>query len=363
MNRFDLVALFLTASCLFSLGCGGAKGPVGPPPKYTIAVIPKGRTHEFWQSIERGARRAAADLAKAGTPVEILWEGPLKENDTTEQIKLVQQFSGRGLSGLVLAPQDSKACVPVVKETVDRGTPCVIIDSGLDDPELILKYIATDNFNGGKMAAQQLLKSLAAAGNRAPKLILFRYQAGSESTEQREAGFLTVIKAEIARQKAAGKPTIEIISDNVYSGATVETAQAAAGPLLVQFADKADGIFAVNESATTGLLNAMRSQGLLKKPRIKVMGFDTSDAVLQSLRDGELAGTIAQDPYRMGYLGVWTLVRHLEGDDVSGSSKNLSTGERLITQQNVDADSTRELVDPKLQGQRTIDTPKWPGKK
>ncbi|MFQ3593902.1 MAG: substrate-binding domain-containing protein, partial [Gemmataceae bacterium] len=162
---------------------------------------------------------------------------------------------------------------------------------------------------------------------------------------------------------AAGKPTIEIISDNVYSGATVETAQAAAGPLLVQVADKADGIFAVNESATTGLLNAMRSQGLLKKQRIRVMGFDTSEAVLQALRDGELEGTIAQDPYRMGYLGVWTLVRHLEGDDVSGPTKNLSTGERLITRENVDDISTRELVDPKLQGQRTIDPPKWPSKK
>jgi len=363
MNRLDLLAFGLVASCLFSLGCNATKTPTGTPPKYTLAVIPKGRTHEFWQSIERGARRAAADLAQAGIPVEILWEGPLKENDTTEQINLVQQFAGRGLSGLVLAPQDSKACVPVVRETVDRGTPCVIIDSGLDAPELYVKYVATDNFNGGKMAAKHLLEALAKAGVTAPKIILFRYQAGSESTEQREAGFLTVLKAEIAKQKAAGKPTIEILSDNVYSGATVETAQAAAGPLLVQFADKADGIFAVNESATTGLLNAMRSQGLLKKQRIKVMGFDTSEAVLQALRDGELEGTIAQDPYRMGYLGVWTLVRHLEGDDVSGPSKNLSTGERLITRENVDAPSTRELVDPKLQAQRTIDVPQWPRRK
>jgi ribose transport system substrate-binding protein len=93
------------------------------------------------------------------------------------------------------------------------------------------------------------------------------------------------------------------------------------------------------------------------------MGFDTSDAVLQSLRDGELEGTIAQDPYRMGYLGVWTLVRHLEGDEVTGTPKNLSTGERLITRQNVDEPATRELVDPKLQEKRTLDTPQWPSKK
>jgi ribose transport system substrate-binding protein len=362
MRRSDFFALLAASFCLALLGCGATTPTPATPAKYTIAVIPKGRTHEFWQSIERGARRAAADLSAQGITVEILWEGPLKENDTTDQIALVQQFAGRGLSGLVLAPQDSKACVPVVKETVDRGTPCVIIDSGLDAPELYVKYVATDNFNGGKMAAQHLLKVLADAGKTAPKIVLFRYQAGSESTEQREAGFLTVLKAEMAKQKAAGKPMLEIISDNVYSGATVETAQAAAGPLLVQVKDKADAIFAVNESATTGLLNVMRSQGLLKDRKIKVMGFDTSEAVLQALQDGELDGTIAQDPYRMGYLGVYTLVRHLEGDDVSSPSKNLSTGERLITRDNVNAASTRELVDPKLQTKRSIETPKWSAK-
>src|SRR5262249_45346220 len=154
---------------------------------------------------ERGARRAAADLAAAGIGVDILWEGPLKESDTASQIALVQQFAGRGLSGLVLAPQDSKACVPVVKEVVDRGAPSVIIDSGLDAPELYVKYVATDNFKGGKLAAERLLKVLADAGKSAPKLVLFRYQAGSESTEQREAGFLAVVNAEVAKQKAAGK--------------------------------------------------------------------------------------------------------------------------------------------------------------
>lgn len=362
MQRADLLALCCTAGLLAVLGCQQASKPATPA-KYTIAVIPKGRTHQFWQSIERGARRAAADLAASGIGVDILWEGPLKESDTASQIALVQQFAGRRLSGLVLAPQDSKACVPVVRETVERGTPCVIIDSGLDNPELYVKYVATDNFNGGRMAAKHLLEELAAAGKTAPKIVLFRYQAGSESTEEREKGFLTIINAAIALQKAEGKPTIEVISDNVYSGATIESAQAAAGPLLVQVKDKADGIFAVNESATTGLLNVMRSQGMLKDRKIKVMGFDTSDAVLQSLKDGELDGTVAQDPYRMGYMGVWTLVRHLEGDDVSGPQKNLSTGEYLITKNNVNDRQTRELVEPDLQKTRKIEAPRWSAKK
>src|SRR4051794_12922672 len=127
------------AACLFPSGCGRGK----PAYDYTVAVIPKGQTHEFWQSIERGARRAAEDL-RPGLRVQILWDAPLKESDAAEQIQKVQQMAGsRGISGLVLAPQDSKGMVPVVRQTVEKGIPVVIIDSGLADPSLFVKYVAT----------------------------------------------------------------------------------------------------------------------------------------------------------------------------------------------------------------------------
>ncbi len=240
--------------------------------------------------------------------------------------------NSRGINGLILAPQDSKNSVPVVQETVDLKIPVVIIDSGLDKPELMVKYVATNNFHGGELAAQHLLAVLAKEGKSAPKLAMLRYAVGSESTDQREKGFLAHVNAEIAKQKKAGKPAIEIVSDNVYSGATVDTAQAAAGPWLIRIKDNVDGIFAVNESATSGLLNAMRSQGLNKK--IHLMGFDSAEALLDAVEQGDVDGLVIQDPYRMGYLGVWTLVRHLEGDDVSAGGKDLSTGEYLVTKDN-----------------------------
>lgn len=347
---------------LFTLAAIGLLVPTGCGPKttakYKIAVIPKGMTHEFWQSIERGARRAAADLTAQGVSVEILWDGPRKESDASDQIRIVQQMTtSRGIHGLVLAPQDSKGMVPAVKEAVGKGIPAVIIDSGLEDESLLVKYVATDNKHGGRMAAEHLLKVLAAEGKPAPKLVLFRYAPGSESTERREDGFLEVVNEAIAKQKAAGQPTIEVISDNVYSGATVNSAQAAAGPLIQRVKDKADGIFAVNESAATGMLNVLRSEKLNQK--IKLVAFDSSEPLLQAVADGDVEGTVVQDPYRMGYLGVWVLVRHLEGDDVSAGGKNLSTGEYLLTKENVKADSTRERFDPALQAKRTIDAPKF----
>ena len=94
----------LAAAAVLAAGCGP-----GTNYKYRIAVIPKGLTHEFWQSIHRGADRAAADLGKEGLAVEILWDGPKKESDASEQINIIQTKANMGISGLVLAPQDSKA--------------------------------------------------------------------------------------------------------------------------------------------------------------------------------------------------------------------------------------------------------------
>jgi ribose transport system substrate-binding protein len=352
MTRRDFLCLAAAAS--LALGGCGPKTAV----KYKVAVVPKGLTHEFWKSIERGARRAEADLREQGLAVQVLWDGPRKESDAQDQIAIVQQMAGtRGIHGLVLAPQDSKAMVPVVKETVDRGVPVVIIDSGLDDPSLYVKYVATDNKNGGRLAARRLLEVLEKEGKPAPKLVLLRYQVGSESTEQREDGFLAEVNDVIARRKKDGKPAPEVISENVYAGATVDSAQAAAGPLLIKVKDAADGVFTVNESSTAGMLNALRSQKLNGK--VRLVGFDSSEPLLQAVEEGDIDGLVVQDPYRMGYLGVWVLVRYLEGDDVSAGGKDLPTGEHLLTKDNLSATATRERFDPALQAKREMKVPQF----
>src|SRR5262245_37851447 len=170
------------AACLALAGCGGPKETY----KYRVAVIPKGLTHEFWQSIHRGAQRAAADLKGQGVSVEVIWDGPRTESDAQAQINILDRNIANRVSGLVLAPQHSETMVAPVKKAVERDIPVVIIDSGLADEGLIVKYVATDNYRGGRLAAQQLLKVLREEGNAAPKLVLFRYATGSESTEQRE---------------------------------------------------------------------------------------------------------------------------------------------------------------------------------
>jgi ribose transport system substrate-binding protein len=351
-------AAFVVAVALTASGCGPATHY-----NYRIAVIPKGLTHEFWQSIHRGADRAAADLGKQGVAVEVLWDGPAKENDSSEQIKLIETKAGMGINGLVLAPQDSMQMLKPVQQVVAKNIPVVIIDSGLDkealakNPELIVKYVATNNYHGGQLAAERLLKVLNAAGVKDQKIVLFRYAPGSESTEQRENGFKDFIDKAIADHKPSD-PTITWVSENQYAGATVSDAEKTAGPLLGGLRDQEGvGIFAVNESAATGMLNSMKTLGLAKK--FKYVGFDSSVQLLGAVRDGEIDGLVVQDPYKMGYIALWTLVQSLEGNDVSEGGKTFSTGEYVVTRDNIDDPETKELISPELQANRNITPPEY----
>ena len=127
-------------------------------PKYRIAVIPKGTTHEFWKSVHFGAAKAAKEAGN----VEILWKGPLHENDGEGQINVVQEFITKKVNGIVIAPLDSQALIGPIRDAKDHGIPTVIFDSALGDESVIVSYVATDNFNGGALAARRLAETLEA---------------------------------------------------------------------------------------------------------------------------------------------------------------------------------------------------------
>src|SRR5262245_11266121 len=94
----------------------------------TIAVIPKGTTHEFWKSINAGAFKARDELAQQGVKVNVIWKGPLKEDDRDQQIQTVENFTARRVNGIVLAPLDSQALVRPVQNAVNAKVPVVVFD-------------------------------------------------------------------------------------------------------------------------------------------------------------------------------------------------------------------------------------------
>lgn len=124
--------------------------------KYRIALIPKGNTHEFWKSVHFGADQAAKELGN----VQILWKGPHFESDRESQISLVQDFVTQQVDGICLAPLDSQSLIAPLKEAKDANIPVVIFDSGLDDEDLYVSYIATNNYQGGALAARRLAEVL-----------------------------------------------------------------------------------------------------------------------------------------------------------------------------------------------------------
>src|SRR5439155_24782128 len=141
---------------------------------YTIPVIPKGTTHEFWKSINAGAVKAQRELNEKGIKIDVIWKGPLREDDRDQQIQVIENFISRRVSGIVLAPLDSKALVRPVATAMRAKIPVVIMDSGLKS-DTYVSFVATDNFKGGQLAAEHLGKLLGGKG----KVILLRYAVGS----------------------------------------------------------------------------------------------------------------------------------------------------------------------------------------
>jgi ribose transport system substrate-binding protein len=318
---------------LLGAACGG--GGAGKPARTTIAVIPKGTSHVFWNSIHAGAVKASREL-----DVDIIWRGPLREDDRDSQVSEVEDFITRGVSGIVLAPLDDSALVAPVASAARSRIPVVIIDSGLKSQEYV-SFVATDNLKGGRLAGERMVRLLDGKG----KVVLLRYTEGSASTSERERGFLEALQA---------APGIQVVSSNQYGGADVEGAYKKSEALLSTYkaADGrlgVDGLFCPNESTSFAMLRVLQDNGWAGK--VRFVGFDASDNLVKGLREGHIDALIVQDPVRMGYLGVKTMVDHLQGRPVE---KRIDTGVHVVGKADMGTPEARELLQP--------DLAKWLGK-
>ncbi len=199
----------------------------------------------------------------------------------------------------------------------------------MEDPSVIISYVATDNYHGGQLAAQEMGKRLQGKGN----VILLRYSPGSESTENRERGFLDGIKQDF--------PEIHLLSGDQYAGVSEQSSLDKSQQLLLRFRNDVNGIFAVNETSAVGMLRALEEAGLAGK--VVYIGFDSSDRMVQAMKDGKIQALVLQDPVNMGYLAVKTMAAHLSGKNVE---KKISTGETVATRENMDEDRVHKLLYP-----------------
>jgi ribose transport system substrate-binding protein len=325
-----------TVAMLMAAGCssnspeqpvatgGGTNVSASPPasPSLTIAVIPKGTTHEYWKSVQAGAEAAGKDLG-----AQIEWKGPLREDDRAGQIQIVQQFEADGVSGIVLAPLDNAALAAPVQSATGKNIPVVIIDSALNGTagKDFVSLVATDNEHAGELGGERLAKLLGGKG----KVVLLRYAEGSASTVAREAGFLTAMKK---------SPGITMISDNEYGGATQGEAQTKAMQMIDSL-KQADGIFCPNESTTLGMLHALIQNNLVGK--VKFVGFDASPPEIDALKTGQVQALVAQNPTKMGYDGVASVIDKIHGKSVPTS---VDTGVTVIDKDNLNTPDVQKLL-------------------
>jgi ribose transport system substrate-binding protein len=335
LNKNVLILIFLVVAILavgagLFLKKGDKSAPESAPSKAVtaaekpkaigpIAVIPKGTTHSFWNSVLVGAQKAAKEHN-----VEIFWTGPDREGDREKQIQIVEDFIVKKVAGIALAPTDAGALVPVVERAAAAKIPVVIIDSDIETNKRV-SFVATDNYAGGALAAKHMAKVLGGKG----KVAVIKYMSGSASTTAREKGFMETLKKEF--------PGIALVEDQ-YGQDTVETALSAAEDVLTRHKEL-DGLFACNESTSRGALRALESQG--RAGAVKMIGFDAADALLKGLESGRIEALVVQNPQAMGYKGVSSVVAAIKGERVQ---PRIDTGVELVTKDRLNSPEVRALI-------------------
>jgi ribose transport system substrate-binding protein len=292
--------------------------------KLVVAVVPKGQAHIFWQTVHAGAVAAGLELG-----VEVRWNGPASEIDFTRQINIVDDFINQRVDGIALAPSHGESLVPIVERAAQERIPVTIFDSGIQT-EKYLSYVSTDNYNGGILGAQRMGQILPGGG----KIAMIGTIPGSVSTTERENGF----RETLARQFG----NLQIVEFQ-YGMSDRAKGLAVAEDILTAHPDLS-GIFCSNESGTLGAVQAAKSKGVAGK--LKIVGFDTSPTLIEDLQAGSIDSLVVQNPFRMGYLGVRTIVDHIRG---KSPEKRIDTGATLVTASNLKDQEIQDLVNPPIE--------------
>lgn len=286
-------------------------------------MIPKATSHIFWVSVQAGALAAGKELG-----VDVLWNGPAMETEYDRQVQIVDSMIARRVDGIALAATDRVALVGPLDRAMKAGIPVTIFDSGLDSTNYIT-FVATNNVAAGEMGARELARLLGGEG----KVAVVLHAPGSRSTMEREEGFDRVISREF--------PKIKVVARQ-YGMSDRAKARAAAENILTANPDL-DGIFASTEPSASGISLALKGRGLGGK--VKFVGFDSSDSMLGDLRDGTLHATVVQDPFRIGYEAVKTIVDKLNGKT---PPKQMDLNARVLVKEDLDKPEIKALVAPDI---------------
>lgn len=316
-KQFDRLVWCGLSVCLLALaGCEQNKQRV-------IGVVPKATSHIFWVAVEKGARTAGQDLG-----VKVEWNGAASETDYARQIQIVDSMINRKVDGLAVAAAERKALVASVDRAMAQGIPVTVFDSGLDT-ENYTSFVATDNYEGGKQAARAMGKLLGGKG----KVAIVMHMPGSVSTMDRERGFREALAAEF--------PGITVVAEQFGMSDRAKSRAAAENMLTAN--TEINGIFGSTEPSSVGASLAVKSRGLAGK--VKVVAFDASDSLVEDLEKGAVSAIVVQDPFKIGYEAVRTLVDKLNGKT---PARRMDLPAVVIFQEDAAKPENQKLLHPEL---------------
>ena len=288
-----------------------------------IVFIPKSRDQVFWTFMRQGVERAMREDGH----VKLTWRGPAHNDDIESQIDILHIYSKPGVDAIIIAATDRSRLLASVEQAAALGIKIVAVDSALDG-KAHSNLITTNNYAAGRLAAERLAGLL----NREGSVAVLRTIQGSASTDDRADGFLDYMKKHA--------PRIQVIADEYGGGTRGKAARSAV--LLLEKHPRVDGIFAVNESTSDGMLRALRQAGLVG--RKKFVGFDTTDFLLEGLGKQEIDGLVVQDPRQMGYLAMKAAVAAARGAPFK--EQTILTETVLVTRDNFRNPEIQTLLVP-----------------
>lgn len=307
--RFVLFVLLLAAAC-------------SRDTRPVIGVVPKGTSHLFWQTVHAGAIKAGREFG-----YRIEWNAPALEIDSSRQIGIVESMVNRRLAGIALAPVDRQALSAVVERASKANVPVAIFDSAIETPS-ILTYVATNNAEGGRMAARRIGELIGGKG----KVAIIGFMPGSASTMEREDGFAGEIRTKY--------PGINVVALQ-FGNADRSKAMAVTENVLAAHPDLA-ALFADNESSLSGAVQALKAR---KAKHVKLVGFDTSEQLAGDMKEGWIDAFVVQDPFRMGYESVRMIALSRASKPVE---RVVDTGVRLVTSREIDRPDVKAFLFPDL---------------
>lgn len=314
MKRLAAVtALVLSLAALAP--AGHAQSSTKP---YRITYIQGVTGNPFYMSVSCGGAEAAKRL---GVTFEA--QGPQQYTPALQMRVLDAVIAGQP-DGILFTADDPVALNATLQDAKARGIKIISIDGDVKDMSIALANIQSDNYQGGQQAGHILAQLLGDKG----KVMALMNSPAANVAQQRLFGF----QDEVAKHPGITYIGVQYSNNQTAKAAGIITATVAANPDLA-------GVFTITTNNTEGAATGVREAQM--EGKIKIVGFDTSDPIVEAIRKGVVSADIVQYPYHVGQLGVEMMVDALQGKPIE---RQVKTPFVIATPQNVDTPEVQKYI-------------------